>query len=690
MKKQRQQLPLAVSVVTSAAFLTATVGCGQVRALDTDAGVGEPDTYAVGGTVSGLLPDTAVNLRLEAGGESEGLKISGNGPFAFARTFEDGTSYRVTVEEQPTDRGCIVDGAEGAIAGADVTSIVITCQTPGLVSLELSAPVALSPVFSPDITSYAATTSVLVQTVTLTPTATVSDAAIAVNGAAVTSGTASRPIALALGETTVEVKVTVADVERIYTVAIDRGGEVISQLAYVKASNTDAGDRFGVSIAASGDTIAVSATEEDSAATSVDGNQADNSAENSGAVYVFRRSGSTWVQEAYLKASNADPEDAFGFSIALSGDTLVVGAYLEDSAATGVDGNQADDSAENSGAVYVFGRAGSTWAQEAYLKASNTNARDGFGWSVALDGDTLAVSAQGEASAASGIDGDQTDNSSDRSGAVYIFRRSGDTWSQEAYVKASNTDAFDSFGNSVALAGDTLAVGAVLEDSAATGVGGNQADNTAGGAGAVYVFERSGSAWVQTAYLKASNTDPNDTFGFHVAISKDTIAVGARGEASAATGIGGNQADNTTRNAGAVYVFRRAGSTWAQEAYVKASNTEPSDRFGNRVALDGDILAVGAPTEASAATGVGGDQADNNAPASGAVYVFRRSGSSWTQEAYVKASNTEANDVFGPGMALVNGTLAIGAVNEDSAAAGVGGDQSGNAAQDSGAVYLFH
>ena len=138
--------------------------------------------------------------------------------------------------------------------------------------------------------------------------------------------------------------------------------------------------------------------------------------------------------------------------------------------------------------MYVFTRSGTTWSQQAYLKASNTDAGDAFGSSVSLSGDTLAVGAYYEGSSATGVNGSQSDNSeTPRSGAVYIFTRSGRTWSQQAYLKASNTGRDDEFGSSVSLSGDTLAVGARLEDSSATGVNGNQNDNSAGRSGAVYV-----------------------------------------------------------------------------------------------------------------------------------------------------------------------------------------------------------
>ncbi|HWO17361.1 MAG TPA: integrin, partial [Kofleriaceae bacterium] len=282
------------------------------------------------------------------------------------------------------------------------------------------------------------------------------------------------------------------------------------------------------------------------------------------------------------------------------------------------------------GAVYVFERSGTTWSQQAYVKASNTGEFDNFGVSVALslDGATLAVGANGEASAASGVGGNQDDNSAQYAGAVYVFERSGTTWSQQAYVKASNTGVGDYFGQSVALSADdaTLVVGAAGESSAANGIGGNQDDNSAQYAGAVYVFERSGTTWSQQAYVKASNTDAGDYFGQSVALSADgtTLTVGASGEDSTARGIGGNQDDNSAERAGAVYVFERNGTTWSQQAYVKASNTGAGDRFGLDVALsaDGATLAAGAFGEASAATGIGGNQDSNSAQYAGAVYVY--------------------------------------------------------------------
>lgn len=202
-------------------------------------------------------------------------------------------------------------------------------------------------------------------------------------------------------------------------------------------------------------------------------------------------------EQAYIKASNTDSGDNFGYPVALDGDTLAVGASLEDSNATGINGDQADESSVNSGAVYVFTRSGTIWTQQAYIKASNTGANDNFGYSIALSGNTLAVSAWEEDSNAIGMNGNQANESSTDSGAVYVFTRSGTTWAQQAYIKASNSDFDDNFGQSVALSGDTLAVSAYGEDSNATGVNGSQSDNSLAGSGAVYLFTRSGTTWTQ-------------------------------------------------------------------------------------------------------------------------------------------------------------------------------------------------
>ncbi len=258
------------------------------------------------------------------------------------------------------------------------------------------------------------------------------------------------------------------------------------------------------------------------------------------------------------------------------------------------------------------------------------------------------------------------------------------------YIKPSNTRESAYFGHSVALSGDTLAVGSRAESSKATGVNGNQ-DASQDGSGAVYVFGWTGADWSQQAYIKASNTSSGAQFGSSVALSGNTLVVGAPLESSDAVGVDGKKRNSEpVSSAGAVYVFTRTEAMWSQQAYVKASNTRHDAQFGYSIALTGDLLAVGSPGESSNATGVNGDDTNEFARGSGAVYVFRRmNGAAWRQQAYVKASNTRSDAQFGYSIALTGDMLAVGSPGESSNATGVNGDQTNGSALGSGAVYVF-
>jgi hypothetical protein len=472
----------------------------------------------------------------------------------------------------------------------------------------------------------------------------------------------------------------------------------LRQVAYIKASNPGEEDKFGDIIALSGDgnTLAVGAPLESSAAKGINGKGANDAGQSSGAVYVYARNGNRWAEQAYIKASNPGADDQFGFGVGLSadGNTLVVSALYEDSGATGVNGNQEDNSVENSGAVYVFSRTGSTWSQQAYIKASNTGEKDegdqfGYSISVSDDGNTLAVGAIGEDSSATGINGNQADNGSIGSGAVYVFTRSGGAWSQQAYVKSSTAARNALFGYSVALSanGDTMAAGAFDEDR---------------GKGALYLLTRSGSTWSQQARLQPATLDPQDSMGCWVAISDDgnTVAAGALDEDTLTPGINAVKSGDSGRvdapddtSAGAAYVFIRSGTTWTEQANFKASNVGRDDWFGVRLALsgDGNTLAVGAPNEDGAAKGINGKQDDDSADGAGAVYFFMRTGSTWKQEYYVKGSNTEKFDEFGSSMALSSDgrTMAVGAHFQSGGAKGVNGNEADNSVPHSGAAYVF-
>ncbi len=383
------------------------------------------------------------------------------------------------------------------------------------------------------------------------------------------------------------------------------------------------------------------AQSEDGSATGVNPGalaEADDSAGFTGAACVFVRVGTTWTQQAYVKAFNTDAGDFFGASVSVSGDTLVVGAGGESSSGAGVNPGalaEADDSAGGAGATYVFVRAGTTWTQQAYLKASNTDAGDQFGRSVAISGDSIVVGANAEDSVGTGVNPGalvESDDSALTAGAAYVFVRGGTTWTQQAYVKASNTDASDQFGVSVAISADTLVVGAINERSSGTGVNAGaaaEADDSAVDAGAAYVFVRSGTTWTQQAYVKASNTDASDLFGTSVAISGDSLVVGATGEDGNGTRVNPGvlaDGDDSTGAAGAAYVFVRSGATWVQLAYLKASNSDPSDQFGQSAATSSGTVVVGANLESGNGTGVNPGavaEADDSAGLAGAAYVIR-------------------------------------------------------------------
>jgi hypothetical protein len=489
-----------------------------------------------------------------------------------------------------------------------------------------------------------------------------------------------------------------------------------SPVAYLKASNPRADAKLGFGSALTGrtlvmsrdgNTLAVSAPDESSAATGVNGNQKDDTAGGAGAVYVFTRGGAgrPWAQQAYLKASNTDPYDSFGFSLAISGNgtTVAVTATREDSNARGINGNQADNSAEDSGAVYVFARSGGRWSQQAYVKSSNSDAGDQFGWSVTLsdDGTVMAVGASTEASNARGINGNQADNSAANAGAVYVFTRTGSTWSQQAYLKGEQTDAGDLFGFCVDLSsdGNTLAICGYDEDGGVPGVNGNQADNSKGGSGCAYIFVRDGASWKQTTYLKQSNLNhPQDAFGSAIALSGDgrTLVVDAADEDGTVGGVNGPQYDGEQigdNSNGALYVFVNTNGTWSQQAYIRSSNIRVNDLFGIRLAVsrDGNVLAASSMLQGGGGRGAIANQQDFSAEESGAVYVFTRAGTTWTQRAYLKSPNADAYDEFGSGVAVSGdgNTLAIAAFGEDGGSAGVGGNQADNSVRASGVVYVY-
>ena len=419
---------------------------------------------------------------------------------------------------------------------------------------------------------------------------------------------------------------------------------------------------------------------------------ADGSAARDYRLVVRRELASEFLQITFIKASTTGQNDRFGEALAMDGDTMVVGVPEEDSGATGVGGNELDNSVISSGAAFVFVRDGATWRQQAYLKSPAPDADDRFGTSVAISGDLIVIGAPEEDSNAIGVGGNPLNNAAAQSGAAFVYRRTGGAWQFEAYLKPSNTvgGTVGKFGQAVAIDGTTIAVGALAEDG--TGSGANPAQvangNQAGDSGAAYVFVRTGTTWTQQAYLKGFASDPGDQFGCALDIDGDLLAVGARNEDGNGVGTSGDPANDSVFASGAVFTFVRNGTTWSTDAYIKASNREVGDEFGSCVALDGELLAVTALFEDSLAAGVDGNQLDNSAQNSGAVYAFARVGGQWIQEGYIKASNPDNDDRFGEALALHDGLLLVGTSLEDSAAAGLDAAQ-GNGGFSVGAAYLY-
>lgn len=349
----------------------------------------------------------------------------------------------------------------------------------------------------------------------------------------------------------------------------------------------------------------------------IDGNTAVVGAPIERAAYVYTRSGTTWTQEAKLGPRGHPSADYFGWAVAVDGDTVAVGAFHDK-------GSQ--------GSVYVFTSTKNGWVQQAKLTASDGTADDFFGFSVALDGDTLVVGASSDSV------------NFDNQGSAYVFTRSGKKWTEEAKLVASDPAYLDLFGSSVAVDGDTALVGAFRDTV------------TFGGQGSAYVFTRSGTSWSQEAKLAASDGGFLDFFGVSVALQEDTAVVGASNH-----NVGSNV------DQGAAYVFTRVGTAWSQEAKLTALAGAAGDDFGLSVAVEGDTAVIGAWFHD---VGTALDQ--------GAVYVFTRSGATWTEQPEVSPTDGAAGDVFGRSVAIDSGTVVASAP---------GADLEG--APEQGAAYVF-
>jgi uncharacterized repeat protein (TIGR01451 family) len=388
-----------------------------------------------------------------------------------------------------------------------------------------------------------------------------------------------------------QVQILVDDRGAAYPITID---PIIYLEQKVIASDGNMEDNFGSAVAISGNTAIVGTPGDD-----VDGTN------RQGSAYIFVRSGSTWSQQARLNASDGAENDNFGYSVALSGDTALIGAIVVDVGAN-----------VDQGSAYVFTRSGTTWVEEAKLTASDGSSGDWFGYSVALSGDTALV----------GVNKDDVGANVDQ-GSAYVFTRSWTTWTQQTQLTASDGEEGDEFGKSVALSGETALVGAWLDDLPFYT-----------SPGSAYVFTRSGTTWSQQAQLAASDGASSDFFGYSVALSGDTALVGAYVD-----DVGANS------DQGSAYVFTRSGTSWNQQGQLIASDGATHDQFGNSVALSGDTALVGAHYD------YGG----------GSAYVFIRDGTTWSEQTQMTASDTALDGIFGNSVALSGDTALVGSYYDD-------------------------
>ena len=366
----------------------------------------------------------------------------------------------------------------------------------------------------------------------------------------------------------------------------------------LQASTPAATDLFGQSVSLSGDTAIVGAYQDNNSAGA-----------DAGSAYVFTRSDGVWTEQQRLQASDAAAGDFFGFSVAMNGDTAVVGSIRDK-----------NSSGQAAGSAYVFTRSNGVWTQQQRLQPSDVALNDQFGYFVSVSGDTAVVSSVAD------------DDGGEQAGSAYVFTRSNGVWTQQQKIQASDRKASANFGHSLSLDGDTVIIGAWQDDP--------NSHNRA--IGAAYVFTRSNGVWTQQQKLTASNASSLDFFGTSVALSGDTAIVGAP------------LVDDVGHDAGAAYVFTRTAGVWTQQQQLQSSDIAADDFFGGFTFLSGDTMVIASQLDDNS----GGTDA-------GAAYVFTRSGGVWTEQQKFMASDAAANDSFGNSIALSGDTVIVGAYQDD-------------------------
>lgn len=357
------------------------------------------------------------------------------------------------------------------------------------------------------------------------------------------------------------------------------------------ASDAEQGDEFGRAVAMQGNVAVVGAPNDSTAGY------------GTGAAYVFEKTTSGWQLQQKLTAHDASSYSFFGTSVAIDADRIVVGAYGDQNA-----GNYA-------GAAYVFVRAGSKWTPEQKLTGSENSAVDSFGISVAIKDDRIVCGAFGN-----------SDFNQSEVGSAYVFQRIDGLWMQQQELTASDGASLARFGLSVAMNDDTIVVGA--DGHSELGFY----------SGAIYVFTFDGTNWTQQQKIHAQDATEGASFGYHVAMSGDTIVAGAPGD----------QVGTHTR--GAAYVFSRHSHGWLQDRKLVAKDSDVFDGFGLRVAVSAETIVVGSFWDHEAAL------------YGGSAYVYKRNGQSgWSLHEKLFAFDIARDDTFGGAVAASDNTVLVGA-----------------------------
>ena len=647
--------------------LVLCASCALTTSFDYDvsSNVQSGELFGVQGSIESA-GSTKITLSLNGGADIEAV----DGPFQFPKLLANGDAFTVTARP-PDGLACTVENGSGTIMSGDGQGVRVRCTSSDALLSALTVSVgALSPPFKPLTPDYTVgplrVNAVLPPTTTTTITATAAapSATIMINGVATPSGMPSKAITVPGGTTTIEIEVHAPDGRTTNRYAVKIGGRPSD---YLKPKTTIAGELFGTAVAIAGTTLVVGAPKDSRRGNVFDGY-------NQGAIYVFDQVNGAWSESSYLFNRGALSDERLGAAVATDGTAIAVGI-------PGFRTSPDFFDSDNAGAVTILVRDGSGWKQQALLRAPTPRMDALFGGGLVFSGNDLLVTASDEPLASGPT----------RAGAIYVFTRTGTTWSSGARLEAPNARVGARFGASAAISGDVLVVGSPGEDSSSTGVNGSQASGNFPTAGAAYIYRRTNGNWGLEAYLKPLVTKRFIRFGSAVGIDEDVVVVGAEGEDSSFKGMGASptqQADTSAPDAGAVYVFRRANGAWAQEAFLKASNTSAGALLGRRLVLTKDWLFVGAPGEKGAATGVNGNDALLSQTDAGAVFGFQRVNGAWAQKLYVKAS-TSASMAFGSSLAVFGQRLIVGAPSESGTATGVNGEEKTSGATRSGAVYTF-